>query len=144
MKLLGYHNVLTQEKGEESKPIVDTFRKMSNADEVMSAVDEYRQTRGVLVYATGDLHEELAKERFLPCVDEETSHDKLRRMDEKWEGLYPVYLLDDDYGIRGLDFRAANNPHGICMLICSAWRDSRTRVQGLKRICRYSDNGMYI
>ena len=55
-----------------------------------------------------------------------------------------MYLLDDDYGIRGIDFRAPNNPHGICMLICSAWRDTRTRVQGLKRICRFSDNGMYI
>ena len=98
----------------------------------------------MLVYATGERYKDLKNEVKLPCVDENTPHEELRRMDVKKDGLYPVYLLDDDYSIRGLDFRAANNAHGICMIICSSFRDSRTRVQALKRICRYSDKGMYI
>ena len=96
------------------------------------------------MYATGKRYDELKNELKLPCVDESTPHEDLCHMDVKKDGLYPIYLLDDDYSIRGLNFRAANNPHGICMIICSGFRDSRTRVQAMKRICRYSDKGMYI
>ena len=60
------------------------------------------------------------------------------------EGLYPVYLINDDYGIRGLDYRAENNHFGICMLICSPFPDKRTRIQALRRIRRYNDGGNYV
>lgn len=73
-----------------------------------------------------------------------TQHEDLRRMDAKTEGLYPVYLINKAYGGRGLDYRAENNPHGICMIICDGFRDTRTRHQYLMRIRRYNDGGMYI
>ena len=65
-------------------------------------------------------------------------------MDEKKDGAYPVYLITEEYGIRGLDYRAPGNPNGILMLIVSQFSDPRTRIQALRRICRYSDSGMYI
>ena len=95
----------------------------------MKQVEELKQTRGVLVYATGELYDKLALESKLTLVTEATPHEDLRKMDVKTNGVYPVYLLDEDYAIRGLDYRAANNRHGITMIICSAFRDRRTRVQ---------------
>ena len=65
-------------------------------------------------------------------------------MDVRTEDSYPVYLINENYGGRALDYRAAKNNHGICMLICNAFRDKRTRIQHMMRICRHTDNGMYI
>ena len=65
-------------------------------------------------------------------------------MDVKTEGSYPVFLINKNYGGRALDYRAENNSHGICMLICDGFRDTRTRHQCLMRIRRYEDGGMYI
>ena len=77
-------------------------------------------------------------------VTVKTQHEDLRRMDVKTEGLFPVYLINKNYGGRGLDYRAEDNSHGICMLICDGFRDTRTRHQYLMRIRRYKDGGMYI
>ena len=60
-------------------------------------------------------------------VTMKTPHEDLRRMDVRTDNLYPVYLISKNYGGRALDYRAANNKHGICMLICDAFRDKRTR-----------------
>ena len=65
-------------------------------------------------------------------------------MDVVHEGFYPVYLMNEKYGCRGLDYRAKNNDHGICMIICSPFSDKRTRIQAMMRICRYGDKGMYV
>ena len=49
-------------------------------------------------------------------------------MDVSSDGIYPVYLINEDYGIRGVDYRAEKNPRGICMIICSSFSDRRTRI----------------
>ena len=56
----------------------------------------------------------------------DTPDEDLRRMDKKVGSSYPVYLANDAYGIRGLDYRAESNQLGICMLVVSAFRDRRT------------------
>jgi len=56
----------------------------------------------------------------------DTPDEDLRRMDKKVGSSYPVYLVNDAYGIRGLDYRAESNQHGICMVVVSAFRDRRT------------------
>ena len=61
-------------------------------------------------------------------------------MDRKQGGSYPVYLANDDYGMRGLNYRAPRNELGICMIICNAFPNTRLRIQGLMRVGRYSDN----
>ena len=60
-------------------------------------------------------------------------------MDRKGNDGYPVYLINEEYGIRGLDYRSARNSLGICMLIVSPFSDRRSRIQGLKRVGRYDD-----
>lgn len=94
----------------------------------MVQVNEYSSTRGVLIYANDTIAKKLAEEFFVTRVTEDTSDEDLRRMDRSIEGLYPIYLITEDYGIRGLDFRAPGNLHGICMIICSSFRDQRTRL----------------
>ena len=41
-------------------------------------------------------------------------------MDVKQNGEhYPVYLINQAYGCRGIDYPANNNANGICLIIAS-------------------------
>ena len=94
----------------------------------MQQIDAWKYTRGVLVYATGDLHAKLVTDHKLTQVTVDTPAKDLRSMDKKKDGAYPTYLIGELYGIRGNDYRAAENPLGICMIICSPFSDPRTRI----------------
>jgi hypothetical protein len=48
-------------------------------------------------------------------------------------------MINEDYGGRGLNFRAANNPRGITMLILGTFPYSRARTQTLFRVGRFGD-----
>ena len=93
----------------------------------MVQVNKWRTSRGVLIYANDPLNNKLVKEYYVDRVTLKTPHEDLRQMDVQTGENYPVYLIDEKYGGRALDYRAANNVHGICMLICDAFRDKRTR-----------------
>lgn len=67
-------------------------------------------------------------DNFVTRVTPETPAADLRSMDVSKKDIYPVYLINEEYGIRGLDYRAEKNPIGICMLICSMFSDNRTRI----------------
>jgi len=60
-------------------------------------------------------------------------------MDAKLGAYYPVFLINDEYGGRGLNFRAQTNPHGITMLILGTFPDRITRHQTLWRVGRFND-----
>ena len=87
-----------------------------------------RITKAVLIYANGELNDILANEWMVPQVTPDTLAADLRSMDEKKNDTYPIYLINEEYGIRGIDYRAEKNPFGICMIICSEFSDSRTRL----------------
>ena len=109
-------------------PKVEEFAELACAENVMKEVNRRMDSCAVLIYANGDLHDNLAKEDLVTRVTPETPAADLRSMDvTKW-GIYPVYLINEKYGIRGLDYRAEKNPIGICMLICSMFSDNRTRI----------------
>ena len=61
-------------------------------------------------------------------------------MGNKNNGKYPVYLINEQYGVRGLDYRSYENSLGICMIIASPFSDMRTRIQGLMRVGRYNED----
>jgi hypothetical protein len=42
MELLGYHEVLTEEAGQEKVPVVDNFRKMGALHQVKETIEEFR------------------------------------------------------------------------------------------------------
>ena len=74
------------------------------------------------------MYDELAANSIVTKVTRETSDDDLRNMDKKKDGFYPVYLISEEYGSRGLDYRAPENEFGICMLICGTFVNMRSRI----------------
>ena len=110
----------------------------------MKLVKQYQDSRAILIYANDPINSELANEPNITKVTKDTSDADLRSMDVQKGGVYPVYLINEDYGIRGLDYRAPGNIHGICMIIAGQFSAPRTRLQALRRICRYGDAGMYV
>ena len=61
-------------------------------------------------------------------------------MDVKHGNSYPIYMIDDKYGGRGLNFRAQTSNHGITMLIFGSFPDQISRSQALLRVGRFGDN----
>ena len=94
----------------------------------MNEAYRWYETCAVLIYANGVLNDTLARDYLVTRVTPETPAADLRSMDQKKKGTYPIYLIDEKYGIRGLDYRAEKNPDGICMIICSEFSDYRTRL----------------
>jgi len=64
-------------------------------------------------------------------VKESTNYKALETMDCKSGLYYPVFMINDQYGGRGLNFRAQNNPHGITLLILGSFLDKKTMKQVL-------------
>ena len=60
-------------------------------------------------------------------MKETTDWKVFETMDAKIESYYPVYMIDDKYGGRGLNFRARSNPHGITLLILGSFVDDKTK-----------------
>ena len=60
-------------------------------------------------------------------------------MDAKIGAYYPVFMINESYGGRGLNFRAQNNAEGITMLILGSFLDRRTKNQVLQRVGRFTD-----
>ena len=58
-------------------------------------------------------------------------------MDTKEGNYYPVYMINDMYGGRGLNFRAYTN--SITMFILGTFLDRKTQIQVLTRCGRYKD-----
>ena len=61
---------------------------------------------GVLIYATGNEYESLCEEPNVTPVTAQTNYLLLETMDTKVGARYPVYIINDVYGGRGLNFRA--------------------------------------
>ena len=92
---------------------------MKSAEDVMKVVGEHQDTRAILIYANDPIYSELADKHKIKKVTRETPDADLRSMDVSKDGLYPVYLVNEDYGIRGLDYRAPKNQSGILMILVS-------------------------
>jgi hypothetical protein len=128
INLMGYKRIKTGDKNDMIAPEINNRESLRSAYDAITLVNSYNTTRGVLIYAVGGLYDQLAQEPNVKKVTLETPPEDLRRMDIRSGGLYPVFLINDKYGIRGLDYRAAGNKLGICMIICSMFSDRRTRI----------------
>ena len=60
-------------------------------------------------------------------------------MDRKDADRYPIWLMTDEFGTRGHDYRATESKPGICLVIASSFPDRRSRVQALLRVGRHTD-----
>lgn len=69
----------------------------------------------------------------------ETNLLAIETMDAKLGFRFPVFIINEEYGGRGLNFRAVNSQFGITMLIIGSFPYSRARTQTLFRVGRFGD-----
>ena len=81
----------------------------------------------------------LSQEDNVIPVTIDTPHLALETMDAKLGNYYPVFMINDQYGGRGLNFRACNNRYGITMLILGSFPDRNSEIQTLFRVGRFGD-----
>ena len=81
----------------------------------------------------------MSEEPGVICIKPHTNLLAIETMDAKLTTRYPVYLINEEYGGRGLNFRAANSQFGITMLIIGSFPYGRARIQTLFRVGRYGD-----
>ena len=96
------------------------------------------------MYATGELYEQLSKAPGITPVTESTPAEDLCQMNRKIPVennenkqffVYPVYLADNKYGMRGVNYRG-----DITLIIGGPFGDRRERLQGLHRVERQGDS----
>ena len=58
-------------------------------------------------------------------VSEEIPYEELRQLDEKKGFNYPVYLANEKFGWRGVDYRSSK---GITLIIGASFGDPRERI----------------
>ena len=126
-------------EGQLEMPNWDATMDLSSIEKIMEQVEKRRKDQAVLIFATDELYDKLLDEDYVKPVNDDTPNEELRSMDKKVDGVYPVYLINEENGMRGIDYRSANNRLGICMLIVSPFSDRRSRIQGLNRVGRYTD-----
>ena len=59
--LMGYKVIRTGEQNDMEAPLVDTYFTLKSYTDVVNLVNEYRDSRAVLIYATDVVHNKLAE-----------------------------------------------------------------------------------
>ena len=136
---MGYKIYSNSDKHELHNPHVHKTRELGNLEAWRTFITTERQKCAVLVYATGQVYQALKAEEITIPVTEATPWRVLETMDSKIGSYYPVFMIDDRYGGRGLNFRAQYNPHGITLLILGSFVDEKTMKQVLQRVGRWKD-----
>ena len=117
------------------KVLLDTDRSfpIDNAEKYKVYLWEQAMWKPLLVYARQPLYAELAKLDFVTTIDETTPHALFKEpvKDER----YPVWLADEDYAIRGLDFRGDWQ-----LVVAGSFQNQRARQQCLARVGRHGDS----
>ena len=91
-------------------------------------IDEQRQQRAVLVFATGEPYEWVKALPHMKDVND-TTKDELANLDTKDnDGKFPCIVTQEGDGIRGLNYRSPKNPLGLCMIILSPFKHDRLRT----------------
>ena len=125
-------------------PIVHQEVDLSDFGKVMEVIKKQRENQGVLVYANGQVFEELKKVEDFEVVTQETSDEELRSMGLKKDNKYRVKLISKSYGSRGLDYRSVENQLGICLIVLSSSASEREWLQLLNRVGRYKEECLRI
>ena len=113
--------------------------ELGTIDKFRTFILQESERCGVLVYANGKEYEQLKNEDNITAVSEVDSHLPFETMDAKVGPRYPVYLISENFGTRGINFRAVNSDLGITLLILGSFPDPTTRLQTLKRVGRFTD-----
>ena len=144
LEAIGFKVYKNSHTREHKPPTIHQEIDLSEISKVMDVIKKQRETRGVLVYANGDILEELKKETDFEVVTPDTSDEELRSMGLKKDMKYRVKLISKNYGIRGLDYRSIENLLGICLIVLSSCMSEREWLQLLKRVGRYNEECLRI
>ena len=129
----------TTTKKEEFIPEIHRSYAIGGLEAYRTLILQESEKCGVLIYTQGSEYEALAQEDNVIKVTAQTSYLTLETMNAKIGPRYPVLIINDEYGGRGLNFRAEGHPHGITMLILGTFPDRISRHQTLWRVGRYGD-----
>lgn len=140
---LGYKIYHTCDDDELAAPTINERIKLDTVEKYVVKIREHWVLRGVLVYATGELYDKLSKVPGITPVTEATPAEELCQMNKRIPVeinenrqllVYPVYLANDKYGMRGVNYRG-----NITLIIGGPFGDRRERLQGLHRVGRQGD-----
>ena len=139
IEAIGFKVYTNSNPKDYKEPVINQEIDLSDFGRVMELIQKQRETRGVLVYANGDVLKELQKQEDFEDVTPDTSDKELRSMGEKKGNSYRVKLISKQYGIRGLDYRSFDNNLGICLIVLSSCMSQREYLQLLQRVGRYNE-----
>ena len=143
LEALGYKIYHTCEEDELAVPKINEKLDLDTIEKILVKIREHRMLRGVLVYATGELYDQLSKVPWIMPVTEATPAEELCQMNRKIPiesnenrqlFVNPIYLANDKYGMRGVNYRG-----NITLIIAAPFGDRRERLQGLHRVGRQGD-----
>jgi hypothetical protein len=126
------------------EPQINQKLLLHSVDNYTKLIKEHKAIQSVLIYANSPLYDALAEVEGVRKVTEETDPKELRSMDKKIDSFFPVYLISEEYGWLGMDYRAEKPSKGITLIIGGAFADSRMRTQTLLRVGRFGDDCVII
>ena len=103
---LDYKIYKNSDKEEDYEPKNIKEVKLGTIDEFRPWILKESEKCGVLVYANGQEYEQLKLEDNITPVCEVKSHLALENMGVRFTTRFPVFLINADFGTRGLNFRA--------------------------------------
>ena len=137
---LGFVTFRNSDKLTLMQPKINKTLDLSDSNIAIETINKERETRSVLVYSCGDVMQDLELQADFKKVNADTSDSDLRNLGQKKNNIYPVYLIDRTYGIRGIDYKAPGNPLGICLVVLSPCNTDREWMQLLFRVGRYGED----
>ena len=100
-----YNIYAYSDKKEDLDPVIHKTLTIGGFDASCNLILQESAKYGVLVYATGQLYDQLVAEEIATAVTEKTSYLDLENMDKPNGSHYPRFIINDKYGGRGLNFR---------------------------------------
>jgi hypothetical protein len=88
------------------KPLVNESIEIKTVEAYKRLIDDKKKTQAVLIYANQPLFSSLLEIDGIEVVTKNTDKDELNNLDRKKGLYYPIKIISNDYGTRGLNFRA--------------------------------------
>ena len=139
IQLMQYKLFYSSEEAANMSPTVNETFEIRTKEAYEKLINEKKKIQPVLIFANHSLFGQLAELDGVHIVTSETPSKDLETMDVRTGQYFPVMMISNDYGTRGINFRAPNSQLGICMIVGGSFGDRRSRVQGLLRVGRYTD-----
>ena len=106
LEALEIKTYMNSKESKDFTPVLHSELDLSTIDKQRALISKESESCGVLIYANGDRYKVLAEEEGVTKLADVTDLNEIEHMDEKKLERYPRYLINDEFGGRGLNFRA--------------------------------------